>query len=249
MKSIEANELKILNNIIYKIHTHSDFDEMRYYVLEHLQLLIDFDAADFFLSGYEVPFQPIREIGFHCTITDSQKEMVLLSIGSVLKSQKSLVYRETDLVEEKERMEAEYYKNIYLPNGWNYALQNMFFKENTFLGSITLYRSIGKNDFSNTDIFWMDMLKEHLAYRLSEESKKPKKGEKYSVREASQEFELTRREQEILSLLMGGKENTQIGEMLSITPNTVKKHVRNVYSKLSVGNRTQLFKMIFEHEE
>ena len=45
-------------------------------------------------------------------------------------------------------------------------------------------------------------------------------------------FELTDRETEILKLLVKGLSYKEIGQELSISPNTAKKHVINIYQKL-----------------
>jgi DNA-binding NarL/FixJ family response regulator len=49
---------------------------------------------------------------------------------------------------------------------------------------------------------------------------------------------LTDREREVLSLLAQGQTNRQIAEALTITPNTVKKHVDHVLQKLGVSTRS-----------
>lgn len=51
--------------------------------------------------------------------------------------------------------------------------------------------------------------------------------------------DLTRREQEVLSLIAKGLRDKQIAESLGVLPNTVKSHTRNIFSKLEVHNRTQ----------
>ncbi len=50
---------------------------------------------------------------------------------------------------------------------------------------------------------------------------------------------LTRREQEILSLIAAGRSNQQIAEMLYIAPGTVRVHVHTIIQKLGVRDRTQ----------
>ncbi|MDH5749274.1 MAG: response regulator transcription factor [Rhodospirillales bacterium] len=50
---------------------------------------------------------------------------------------------------------------------------------------------------------------------------------------------LTSREQELLSALSMGRTNSQIALELSISLNTVKFHLKNLYGKLSVNNRAQ----------
>jgi DNA-binding NarL/FixJ family response regulator len=47
------------------------------------------------------------------------------------------------------------------------------------------------------------------------------------------------RELEVLSLMAGGKRNKEIAGELSIAEDTVKMHVRNIFSKLQVNDRTE----------
>jgi len=48
---------------------------------------------------------------------------------------------------------------------------------------------------------------------------------------------LSRRESEILSWVVQGKTNPEIGTILSISPRTVQKHLEHIYSRLGVENR------------
>ena len=50
---------------------------------------------------------------------------------------------------------------------------------------------------------------------------------------------LTDREEAVLALVAEGKSNTQIGAALCLSENTVKFHLKNLYSKLGVTNRTE----------
>lgn len=51
--------------------------------------------------------------------------------------------------------------------------------------------------------------------------------------------DLTPREREVLSLIVEGLNNPQIGERLSISVTTVRSHVSNILSKLGVSNRAE----------
>lgn len=48
---------------------------------------------------------------------------------------------------------------------------------------------------------------------------------------------------------MQGLPNDVICGQLTITNNTLKKHILNIYKKLSIRNRTQLFKMVREYPD
>jgi len=51
--------------------------------------------------------------------------------------------------------------------------------------------------------------------------------------------ELTSRERQVLELLVDGQTNKEIAKELSITDETVKKHVENILAKLGASDRTQ----------
>jgi DNA-binding NarL/FixJ family response regulator len=50
---------------------------------------------------------------------------------------------------------------------------------------------------------------------------------------------LSAREREVLELAAGGMHNSEIAERLMISSNTVKFHLRRIYSRLGVSNRVQ----------
>jgi ATP/maltotriose-dependent transcriptional regulator MalT len=49
---------------------------------------------------------------------------------------------------------------------------------------------------------------------------------------------LTGREVEVLQLVVGGASNREIASRTGVTENTIKFHLKNVYSKLDVSSRT-----------
>jgi LuxR family maltose regulon positive regulatory protein len=50
---------------------------------------------------------------------------------------------------------------------------------------------------------------------------------------------LTPQEQRVLRLLAAGRSNQEIAQALTVSLNTVKTHVKNLYSKLHVTSRMQ----------
>ena len=50
---------------------------------------------------------------------------------------------------------------------------------------------------------------------------------------------ITQREKEILSQIAEGKDNEEIGETMSISEHTVKAHIKNIFQKLEVNDRTK----------
>jgi len=60
--------------------------------------------------------------------------------------------------------------------------------------------------------------------------------------------DLTKREREVLALLVQGKRNKEIGLELTISAATVRLHVSNILSKLQVGNRTEAVSVALQHD-
>ena len=249
MNTLQTNDWLILNSIIYEIYTTADFDQMRRKFLEQMKMLVDFDSADFYLAASGEEYHLKAPVTYHC---DEDLLEVYDSIDysrGIMYSGKSIVYRETDIISDDMRVKTEYYQKVYKPNNWHYSLQMIMAKEKKFLGVVTMYRNIGKNDFSHDEVFLVDTLKDHMAYRLwQQKQSRMQFGEKLTVSVATEKFGLTKQEHNILHLLMEGKDNSFICDYLSISINTLKKHILNIYRKLGIRNRVQLFKKIREKE-
>ncbi len=57
-------------------------------------------------------------------------------------------------------------------------------------------------------------------------------------------FQLTSREIEVVQAIAKGSSNAQIGEDLFISCNTVKNHLKNIFAKVGVRNRTELLAVL-----
>lgn len=249
MNTIDNNDFMILNSIIYKIHTNPDFTAMRKELLEQLKMIIDFDSAEFHLSRGDGTTSLVSGISYNKKASlDFSKvyENIDYSQG-ILGTGESIVYRETDIIPDEKRVQTEYYKNIYEANNWHYSLQLVLAYDKRFLGVITFYKKKGKEDFKYADIFKLQLIENHLSYRIyKEQERSAKNGDKISVADAVKQFGLTKRESAILELLIKGYSNKEICNQMVISGNTVKKHILNIYRKLDIKNRVQLFCMIKE---
>jgi len=62
--------------------------------------------------------------------------------------------------------------------------------------------------------------------------------------------QLTRRERQILRLLLEGKSNHTMARLLDISERTAAKHVQNIYQKLSITEgRTELIGCLTQHRK
>ncbi|WP_080803432.1 helix-turn-helix transcriptional regulator [Arabiibacter massiliensis] len=57
---------------------------------------------------------------------------------------------------------------------------------------------------------------------------------------AARAFDLTRREEDMLGLLLEGRTRAEIARELFVSSNTVKTHIRNLYRKMGVADKDEL---------
>lgn len=60
--------------------------------------------------------------------------------------------------------------------------------------------------------------------------------------EEQQSVKLTKREVEVLTLVIEGKSSKEVAEQLFVSKRTVDFHLANIYDKLNVTNRVQAFR-------
>jgi DNA-binding CsgD family transcriptional regulator len=59
-------------------------------------------------------------------------------------------------------------------------------------------------------------------------------------------FHISHREGEIIRLILEGKTNKEIKDLLFISYNTVKNHIYNIYQKLGVNSRSQMIYSVLQ---
>lgn len=67
------------------------------------------------------------------------------------------------------------------------------------------------------------------------------KTEKTLTEDFIKDFSITKREQEIIIALLDGKSNKELAETLFVSEKTIETHLANIYRKVGVKNRLELF--------
>jgi len=57
------------------------------------------------------------------------------------------------------------------------------------------------------------------------------------------DFKLSIREKEVLTFLVEGLEYKEIGQQMSVSPNTIRNHIANIYRKLHVTSKAQAIRV------
>lgn len=250
MRTVTANNWSVLNNMIHKVYTTEDATQMRQSFLDHLKMVLDFDAAEFYLTDLNDGQRFVKAVQLNCDINGGKLFREMMQKSEIIFAGKSIVFRGTDAVAYETKANSGFYKEFFMTNNWQYSVHLLLGDGENCIGLISLYRNIGKDNFDSDDIYILDLMKPHLEHRMGiERLERAAIQEKLTVTEATEHYNLTKRESAILRRLMQGQNNTQISEELQISVNTLKKHVLNIYRKLNINNRVQLFKAIKEKEK
>lgn len=246
------NDLMMLNDIIYKIYTIEDFDTMRNSVLSSLKLMIPYDIGTFSLASTDEddPYTLVEPV--YIGLPPERWTMYADDFSDMdytrwtFAAPIAKAYRESDLMTDEARINTPYYQNMFKPVGIHHSAILTLIKDGEFYGCINLFRRLEDINFTDQEMLMLDMLKDHLSYRLSREKAvftehtvhHPDKDK------LEDQFGLTRREIEILFLLLDGTNRDDISNNLSISPNTLKKHTANIYKKTSVNSYRELLKLM-----
>ena len=60
------------------------------------------------------------------------------------------------------------------------------------------------------------------------------------------EYKLTKRQAEVMTLLMQGKTYKAVGGVLGVSENTVRSHVKKIYAKVRVTSRMELLHLLLK---
>lgn len=249
MAYLEENEWMLLNETAYNISFIYSFDDMRKEVLLWLKKLIPFDVAVF--SKVDDNGNIKDSIGFNL----EQKYLDIFDknyldespISWVLNSKIATATRKSDMLSEKKMVSDSFYKKFYAPNLLYYSISMNIAFQNDVVGLISFYKKKENHDFEDKDMFILDQLHKHFAYRLYYEAKKGDTRFFYAKgyhERITNEFGLTARESELLNYAVKGLDNEEIAKKMNVTVNTVKKHFHSLYTKMNVKNRVQLIQSL-----
>ena len=151
--------------------------------------------------------------------------------------------RSTDLIHpdviEKSRIHQEWENRL----GIFYTATACVATDNILFGTISLMRSKEQGNFSDEEMRVFDEINEHLCnrFRLAYPNGVNRFMMDCNVDRIIAAYSLTPREWEVSSLLVKGVSRAEIADRLSISKNTLKHHIANIYRKMHVSNAMQFF--------
>jgi DNA-binding CsgD family transcriptional regulator len=137
------------------------------------------------------------------------------------------VLRLSEQLTGRQRRQLEFDTLVWRPLRIRDALRMWLPARGTHVRSIYLERS--SKNYNRRDVTLLSLLRPQLIRIWNNADFR---------RRASGHCGLTSREAEVLGWIARGKQNAEIAQLLFISPNTVRKHVENIFEKLDVRTRT-----------
>lgn len=250
---LEEKEWNFINDLLYKIHLTENISEIQMSFLEIIRFLVPYDMATFYLASTNGKHILSDPVGINISEEKLNKYIEYYEeidyTRWILLSSKSTVHRETDLISELDREEMVYYKEVYLPDNIYFCSYICLVFNGVFVGIVSLYRFKGKVDFAEKELYVLEQIKDHLALRLYRKNIMADlpyltSQKNIDLRDYTEKYKLTTRETDVFFLLFNELSDEEICSKLFISLSTLKKHILNIYKKLGVKNRLQLYKLV-----
>lgn len=241
------NNIILLNDIILKIYTTKDFEEMRKIVLSSLRFLIPSVGVAFYLSSASEPYKLTKGLG--TGISEQSMGTYLEEFQDYDQTTWSYAtpvakaYNESAFIQNEANQNTAFYRKVYAPLKIIHQASLTIIQNGIFLGVIAIFRTKEEGDFQQEELFALELLASHLGVRLFQNFQMANLNKPYHPdREILlNKYHLTLREIEVLYSILNEHEKNEICEHLCISPNTFKKHVMNLYKKFNVNSWVGLY--------
>lgn len=244
-------EWRYLLQLVSRIYCAPTYRDAVRTLSQQLQTLIPFDRDLFCQTCRENGRPAISEVyttsDTPSAITDAFLHGDYPRWAEFIMSPGSTIFRQSDLVSADRWEKSRVYRDIWKPQGLYYGLFiSVVYRDQPSL-LFGMLRSRKSGDFSERDAFILQLLQdclEHRFHQLTESGsgRFPAAADSRLLARSAQ-FQLTKRETEIVKLICENKNSQEICGELVISPATLNKHLSNIYAKTNVKGRVQLYQL------
>lgn len=255
-KQLMERDWRFMLDAVYRVNSAGSVEILEREALECLDALIPSTQGTFFIAeederGHSV-YRRAVVIGAQARFMDEflsgdyDKDPYFRGMQLIPQTE---AFRDSDLLPAGYREDCKLYKDIYGPQGIHYALRAYFVHKHKLIGNISIFNAKEDSDFDARSLAILSMLAPHIALKLGAllEEEATRKGIERRNDPASQLMAkrgLTMREQEVVLLIVSGRDDREIADALCISLSTLRKHIYNAYKKLDVNNRVQLCALV-----
>ncbi len=158
--------------------------------------------------------------------------------------------RVNDIMPQRELMKTEFYNDFLAVDGLYYGINLYAYDNNDNIGDFRIWRKKGRANFDDKSIYILELIKPYFCnamrnIRLYEKALSQHHHSNLNFTEVNIDkimckFKLTQREAEITLEILQGNKDVDIAEKLYIAFSTLRTHIKHIFTKLEVNNRTLL---------
>lgn len=148
-------------------------------------------------------------------------------------------------------LKTEFFNDFLARDGLHYGVNYFAYTGGTNVGDLRIWRNRNGEDFSRRDLEILNTI--GPAYtnalrraHLREGSGNPEIVMSAALDRAVLQYGLTRRERAIYSSVLLGLSDKEIAEVRGISFTTVRTHLKHIYEKMGVSNRTRLLAKLLQ---
>ncbi|MBR5534020.1 MAG: hypothetical protein IKU62_04160 [Ruminiclostridium sp.] len=249
---MEKNDFLLYNEVVYRIHACRSVEELKSALLAQLKLLIPYTYA----SVIDIRIHPETGEIIHqdpfCKPSQFREaeEAWIKAVESsytlwLSHAVESMVVRDSELYEGEDRVVRRSCQSVYSEYHIHDCVQMNIAFAGRVMARLALYRTRSYGAFTDQEVFYLRALANHinLSYDLCLRNQEGQITRERSMGELTETYQLTRREAEILELIFLGLNNQELLDKLTISKNTLLKHLQNLYRKCDVSSRIDLLKL------
>lgn len=256
---MKKNAFLIYNDLVGELYACRTLQEVLRIFRTHLRMLIPFAYASILPSAGKSPDGGVRYGAPLCipeAFTEAEENYIRHidedPLAWLMYGSETKLIRESDLMEEENRLLTPLYQHCYQKYEIYDSLQGSLVWHGDFLGIFTLFRTRKEGLFTPDDVFYCRTLCVHLnrivwrILRGEEQSRAgaPARGTSPAqLQELRERYGLTLRECEVLSAILDLQDNQEIADRLDIRESTLLKHLQNLYKKTGTGSRLELMRL------
>ncbi len=252
MVTLKEMEWNRINELLLEIYSMDNEHEIADRFLKIIRGLIPYAQGFILMSSEENEIN--AENSAFINISEKMKNLYIDHfykvdyINYIINDSSTLVFKDTEILENSLRIKTELYQGFLKPQNIEYGCGIIFIKEGNVLGVLNLFRSADLGDFSDRDIRILHLVKDHMTNIIHSLRKSSKSlGGRLSINlEDLESYKLSKREKEIIQMMIQGLSNQDISDKYMISISTVKKHVYNIFTKIGINSRMQLLKIFGE---
>jgi len=248
---LEHSQWARINEIVTDIYSGHDIYDLRINFLNKINELIPYEKG-FIDLGHQkdthvVFFDPVSTTMDKDYLVSYYKDYESLdTMFWFFARHENSIYRETDYVS-KAMMEASVFAREWLgPQDIFYSMGSKIGRGRNLYGSVNLWRSLNHGDFSDEELYILEVLNIHLCIYFSEKFPNGiRRNEKNDYSDTLMHlYHLTARESDVVRMIYQGCSIRETAKKLFISENTVKKHTFNIFQKMNIHTRAQLVRIV-----